>query len=666
MVENFPQFASAVNKRFTEISRDELFVVDGLDLWTSYLLAFPDGTDPMFRSRTVHDCSCCKNFVRNLGGVVSIAGGRKQSIWACEGLPEPYATVAAAMDQLVHQLPIKGVFRTREAKYGNTYTHDQDGRRWNHFHGLVAQRHQSQDLGTVRGELDSTAQVLRRGLTEITLPALDTVLELIESNALYRGADFQHMVQDFRRMAQEFAGMRASPATVTDPGLLIWANLHSPAARLRNTAIGTLVQDLSEGMEVERAVRAYETKVAPANYKRPTAIITPRMVDDALKTLTTLGLEGAVERRFAAISDISVRDVRWVDGGVKHRMQGGLRELLMESARPSARPACDRAVDIAVADLVSQVLPRARSLDLLVENRHEGNFASITAPVHANTGRLFKWNNDFAWSYVGEVADSIKQRVKRAGGNINAALRVSLAWHNHDDLDIHAHCPDGHVYYFNRMGILDVDMNAGVATTREPVENLAWRKPRDGNYRIIVHQFNRRETTNVGFSLEVECDGKVSYFNHREAVSPRRGVRCLSFRMRKGRMEDLQIQDATVTGGDISRELWGVKTQDWTRVNTVMTSPNHWENAGAVGSQHWFFMLEGCRNPDPARGIYNEFLRGDLDRHRRVFEVLGSRTRCQPTADQLSGVGFTAARNDTVMMRVTPDDGNSQLYNIKF
>jgi hypothetical protein len=347
-------------------------------------------------------------------------------------------------------------------------------------------------------------------------------------------------------------------------------------------------------------------------------------------------------------------------------MRGGLRDLLMENVRPSVKPAGDRTVDIGVTEFVGQVLPRARDMDLLVENRHEGNFVSITAPVHANTGRLFKWNNDFAWSYVGEVTDSIKQRVKRAGGDVAAALRVSLAWHNHDDLDIHAHCPDGHVYYLTRMGILDVDMNAGYATTREPVENLAWRTPRDGDYRIMVHQYNRRETTNVGFSLEVECNGRVSHFNHREAVSLRREVRCLSFRMCKGRMEDLQIQDSAVAGGDISREIWSVKSQDWTRVDTVMNSPNHWENAGAVGSQHWFFMLAGCRNPDPARGIYNEFLRGDLDRHRRVFEVLGNKTRCQPTTDQLSGVGFTAARNDTVTLRVTPHDGNTQLYNIKF
>ena len=37
-------------------------------------------------------------------------------------------------------------------------------------------------------------------------------------------------------------------------GVFAWANAGNPAARFRNTVIGTLVQDLSEGQDVERAV----------------------------------------------------------------------------------------------------------------------------------------------------------------------------------------------------------------------------------------------------------------------------------------------------------------------------------------------------------------------------------------------------------------------------
>jgi hypothetical protein len=74
------------------------------------------------------------------------------------------------------------------------------------------------------------------------------------------------------------------------------------------------------------------------------------------------------------------------------------------------------------------------------------------------------------------------------------------------------------------------------------------------------------------------------------------------------------------------------------------------------------FALQGCRNPGETRGIYNEFLRGDLEKHRKVFEVLGAKTKCPASYEQVSGVGFTAARGDSVTVVV---DGK-RVYTLVF
>lgn len=658
MTEHFPQFSTAVFKRLSEMSTHELYVVDGIDLYTSYLLSFPEGTNPMFRVRTEHDCSCCKNFIRNMGGLVTIQNGVKQSIWQCEGLPEPYATVAATLNDLVQQLPIRGVFRTKETKFGAEYTYDENRHRWDHFHGRVAECHRSTQPDTDRGTINTTASVFRRGLLELSSSALQTVLDLIDNNALYRGAEF-------RKSVQEFADLQRACAVSTQADLHVWAHVMTPVARFRNTAMGTLVQNLSEGMEVERAVRAFESMVAPTNYKRTTAVITPRMVEQAVSTLRELDLESAISRRFAQLSDVSVNDVLFVDNQVRGAMKQDVHSLLMEVATPTLSRNMSHVTDIQIADFVTKVVPQAREMQVQLKNHQLSNFVSLTAPVHADAGRLFRWHNQFAWSYDGEVADSIKQRVKRAGGNTNAALRVSLAWHNHDDLDIHAHAPEGHIYYSNRAQVLDVDMNVGRGTTREPVENLSWSRPRDGAYVIEVNQFARREMTNVGFELEVECNGRITQYSHVAGVGDGKTIKCISFRMHKGEMQDFKILTKDLVGGEVPMTKWGVQTQTWTPVSTLMKSPNHWEHAGAVGAQHWFFMLENCVNPDATRGIYNEFLRGDLEPHRKVFEVLGHKTKCTHTTDQLSGVGFTAARDDQLMVQVHTANSNPT-YNIKF
>ncbi|MNY06186.1 hypothetical protein D3C86_1389330 [compost metagenome] len=120
-----------------------------------------------------------------------------------------------------------------------------------------------------------------------------------------------------------------------------------------------------------------------------------------------------------------------------------------------------------------------------------------------------------------------------------------------------------------------------------------------------------------------------------------------------------------LTPACISQEKWGVKTEQFVKVNTLMFSPNHWDEQ-SIGNKHWFFLLDGCANPEPCRGIYNEFLRGDLDKHRKVFEVLGSKTMCPPATEQLSGLGFSSTRGDSVVVQVQLGDVMRRTYNLSF
>jgi hypothetical protein len=119
-----------------------------------------------------------------------------------------------------------------------------------------------------------------------------------------------------------------------------------------------------------------------------------------------------------------------------------------------------------------------------------------------------------------------------------------------------------------------------------------------------------------------------------------------------------------VTGGGFSVDKWGIKTETFVPVDTIMLSPNHWDGQ-TVGNKHWFFMLKGCISPEETRGIYNEFLRSDLEEHRKVFEVLGSRMRCPVSQKQLSGLGFSSTKSETIVVRVSGQDINRQLK-IKF
>ncbi|WP_111654674.1 YfaP family protein [Actinoplanes lutulentus] len=667
---DFEQFVADVSTRLSTMSKGELYVVgDGLDrdsLWLTFLESFPAGTNLRFRERSEYDCSTCRGFIKNFGNVVEIHNGRIRTVWSGVSASDPvFSVVAAALDEFVGMLPLSGVFRSTEAQYGTRTTRTlRDGQVevWHHLNGRVEKRHHTTDAGAARGSFDAAVQVFQRGLAELTQQALDTVVDLIDGDALYRGAEHRRAVTEFRSLQNQWT-------QATDGRAFVFANAMNPAARFRNTVIGTLVQELSAGVDLEHAVRSFESRVAPQNYQRPTALITPAMVKAAMKTIDELGIEESLQRRFARLSDVSVTNVLWVGNDTQSQMKDGIEGLLMQAA--TTTPAGPRLRDakpeeIPVIAFMKDILPGAATIDLWVANSHEPNFVSLTTGRHPAAPRLFTWDNDFGWSYHGNLTDSIKERVKRAGGNVTGKLRVSLSWFNHDDLDLHVFEPNGdHIWYQDKRNKLDVDMNAGGGLSREPVENVTWtRNVPDGEYRIEVNQFRKRESAGVGFVIETESNGRIEHYSHERAV---------------GQKETVEVGRMTVAGekitafrpgkdmrpGSAGKDLWGITTEQFVPVSTVMYSPNYFDD-NEVGNRHYLFMLKECVNDQPTRGIYNEFLRRDLQPHRKVFEVLGDRTKCEPSPDQLSGLGFSSTVRSSVVAKVTTTGGRRRLISIQF
>lgn len=69
-MKKFIEFRNRLNENFNRLAseNDYLFEVnlDKDELYNLYLNSFPKGTNPIFRERTEHDCSCCRHFIKNL------------------------------------------------------------------------------------------------------------------------------------------------------------------------------------------------------------------------------------------------------------------------------------------------------------------------------------------------------------------------------------------------------------------------------------------------------------------------------------------------------------------------------------------------------------------------------------------------------------------------
>lgn len=668
---DFKLIKHAVSAQFERMKAHGLFVtaVDKDALWSTYLASFPTGSNPIYKTRTEHDCSCCRQFVRTVGNVVTIIDNKLHSIWDVTVDEPAYQTVADAMARLVKGSAVDNVFLHNEHHAGTDKNLQDtlDGvKTWNHFyvrlpsacvvHGDAA--------GTKFSEARSTFDVFNRGLAEITPDAINTVRELITQNSLYRGAEHKHTVDEFRRLKQEYDALPADARA-----LYAWANSRKVSAaitRVRNTSIGTLLTDLSEGVELDKAVGAFEAKVAPANYKRPTALVTKAMIAKAKEKIEELGLTSSLERRYATIEDITVNNVLFADRSARKQM-GVFDEL---AAKVPAKPkSLDKVEDVPVDKFLADILPNATSVEAMFDNKHVGNLVSLIAPVDPGSPGMFKWDNKFSWSYNGDVADSVKERVKAAGGNVAGDLCCRLAWYNFDDLDLHLYGPGhvGHIYYgsrgSDRGGMLDVDMNAFGPKSRTPVENIFFRSRShlaEGEYELKVNCFNKRETDDSGFEAEIDFLGTVHRFAYAQTMHSKVTISVAKFTYLK--KEGLKIIESLPTNV-ATRTEWGLTTQNFHKVHAIMASPNHWDGHG-VGNKHWFFMLENCVNAGQARGFYNEFLRSELDPHRKVIEMVGAKLRTEQSDRQLSGLGFSSTQRNSLLLRVT--GSFNRLINVTF
>jgi hypothetical protein len=660
---DFQIFKAAVAKQFKMMQNHQLYRVDVSKdkLWETYLSSFPEGSDPIYKERTEHDCNCCKQFIRAVGDVVAIIDDKLVSIWDVNAGDPNYQAVSDSLATLVKSGNIADVFFHFEKTAGTNknYQDTVDGvKTWDHFFVNIDAKFVKHNslIPTELGKIRSLHDVFSRSLNEITDDAIDTVLELISQNTLYRGAEHKFVVEEFRKLKQQYNKIDSNIVAE----VFTWERINrvpASVASIRNTVIGSLLTDLSEDKDLEYAVKSFESKVAPTNYKRPTALVTKAMVDKAKKTIEDLGLTSALERRYANINDITINNILFANRDARKSMNADVFDEIASKISEKSKK-LDKVDEINIDKFISDILPHADSIEIMMENSHTSNLMSLIAPVDATAKPLFKWDNNFSWSYNGDVADSIKERVKAAGGSVTGDLCCRLAWNYKDDLDFHMEEPDRNKIYFGVRrqlsscgGMLDLDANGVDGQRDDPAENIFYNskaKMKEGIYILKVHNYNRR-SDGVGFEVEVEFDGQIHHFVYDKVIGNNNWIEVAQIKYsKKSGFEIIKSLPSTTS----VKTVWGINTNTFQKVNVMMTSPNYWDEH-QVGNKHYFFMIDGCINDGKARGFYNEFLKEELNQHRKVIEMVGSKMKTEESDKQLSGLGFSSTQRNSILCKVT-------------
>ena len=672
---DFIKFKEIMQNHFAEMTKDVkcLFEVevDKDELWNLYLDSFPAGTNEIYRERREYDCSCCKQFIRNIGNAVVIKNNQVHTIWDLELNDTTYQPVVDALSAYIKSHAVTNIYVSKFKKIGTDHNREQlnNGEivKWDHFYlelpdVLVNRSYRS--VGDIQGEFRDTRNVFKRSMDEISEESVLTVLELISQNSLYKGEEWKAVLEQFVTYKQKYDKLE----TEIEKENYAWENsviAGSVIGRIRNHSIGTLLINISEGMELDTAVRKYEVIVAPTNYKRPKAIYTKKMLEDAKKTIDELGYMDSLARRFATLDDISVNNILFSNKDAVKRIRGqrAAMDVFDEMADEVSIDVkkFSKVDEIGITDFIKNVLPTAKELEVFLENRHTTNMVSLIAPENADSKTMFKWNNGFSWAYTGNITDSImKENVKAAGGKVDGDLRFSMQWNDEDynpnDFDAHCKEPNGyHIYYGNKGrlslsgGVLDVDIINPIRN-KAAVENITYANRRDmmdGVYQLFVHCYSNNGGKS-GFKAEVEFDGSIYSFVYNRPLKDGEVVQVAEVTLKNGVFSIKELIPSSVS----SKEVWNTHTNGFVPVSVVMYSPNYWDEQDGIGHRHYFFMLKDCINPETPNGFYNEFLKNDLVQHKRVFEALGSKMSVGNVEDQLSGIGFSATKHNDILVKV--------------
>jgi hypothetical protein len=517
-------------------------------------------------------------------------------------------------------------------------------------------------IESIQANYRDAKNVFKRALDEISLDTLLLVKDLVNQGSLLNGQTHLYKIEQMIPFADEYQKINFNKKDNW-----AWVNSYQLSfAKFKNELIGVLCSELAQGEDLNKACQNWNKRVDPINYMKATAPITKKQIDEAKKFVEENGYEESFNRRFATIDDIKASEILHINSGNGELKNVSIFDSVKSTSTRHKRSEFDKVEEVSIEKFMSDILPTCTSVEAYLENRLEGNMVSLTTANIKTSKPIFKWSNNYSWTFNGNLAgkSQIKENFKAVGGKITGVLRCSLQWNDEDtkgivDLDLHCKTPFSEIYYGDKRdrisgGWLDVDMINPVSIG---IENITWQNQlRDGKYIFFVKNFSRH-MKHSGFKAEIEFNGDTyNYFYN----TPFRG--------------DKVIAEIAVKNGVMSikhdlpesfspKDIYGLESNQFHKVNLVCLSPNHWDG-NQIGNKHYMFMLDNCKCPVSIRSFHAENLIPELAQHRKVLEVLGNITMIEPADEQLSGLGFNATVKDELIVKL--QGSHKRILKIKF
>lgn len=396
--DNYPEFEQWVKMRFDNISvfNNPLFMTDVENLFDIFIANLPEP------ARQHYTCTECRRFVNRFGGIVTVDefGNAIPVMWLEKGTPEFFVPSVKAMIKAINKAAITKQFFHKGRTLGTPQTDE-----WTHLsvslpYGVAVRNEQEYDTdGQHAAKTIERFDMLKEAFDKYDVEPVNRAITYFMSESLPASDMFLGIAERFKELIE----LRSKTKNTRLLDNMVWrAVAVEPLGlvRIKNTPLGTLLDDIVDGLSFTSMKNRFSEKVDGINYKRPKADPTAGGIDEAEKLVEKHGIRNSFRRRFARLDEIQtiwkpVADVKTDDDKAEKPEPGLFANLKAKVAENApAQP-----MDVAPAKAITwekfrkTILPVTKKIEIFIQQRPD-NFSSILTAADETAPPIIQWDSE--------------------------------------------------------------------------------------------------------------------------------------------------------------------------------------------------------------------------------------------------------------------------------
>lgn len=386
------------NKRVEENEPRIIFKINSKGMYDNILIKnLPDNY------KDTYNCNTCRRFFDDYAGLVYINDdGTTTSLLFGENdnrVPSLFTEIDEKMKKAVENKKVVDIFVPNISMFGSKIIGG-----YRHFFldtsNYIKLTHKYQVLygKNIKKDFKDKLNAAIRSHIEYTEGDVINALRILETNEISNASIYKKYLETFRNLKKIYLD-----GFYTHEGynLFVLNVLNAPDSSvfIKNSVLGKMLDDIKAGLPLYQIIRNFNLLVEPENYMRPKAAPSEGNVKEAEKIVSSLGLESALQRRYATLDEIKTI---WKPSEVSNKNDVNSSSIFgdLETKESKNKRITDYiklgTIMTSVEEFVTSVLPRAKEIymDFSNYNKNEKfHFCGILTQNDPNANPIIMWDN---------------------------------------------------------------------------------------------------------------------------------------------------------------------------------------------------------------------------------------------------------------------------------